>query len=143
MLLLAHTLTGAVIGTKISNPYLVIILSFFSHIILDIIPHSNLPFPKKADPIQILKTMPDVIPSLGIYFLFLFYFPGHWLNITLGVTFAILIDFLTLFSLMPKLNGIMSKFYHFHEIIQGETKLFLGLLTQSIYILTLLLILKS
>lgn len=142
MLLIAHTLTGAVIGAKISNPYLVIIISFFSHIILDSIPHVNLDFPRKADPKQILKTMPDVIPSIGIYFLFLFFFPQHWVNITLGVTFAIIMDFVTLFELIPALDKFLAKFYHFHEKIQRKDRLLLGSLIQMIYVFFLLIILK-
>jgi len=138
MILLAHAFTGAVIGTKIDNWFLVAILSFFSHIILDSIPHANLPIPKKPEPIQILKTLPDVVPSIGIYFVFLFVYPQHWVNITIGVAFAIILDFLSLFELIPKFDKWLGKLYRFHERIQNKERLIEGSLFQIIYILLLL-----
>lgn len=142
MVLLAHALTGAIIGTKISNPFFVATLCFISHIILDSIPHVNLPIPRKADPLQILKTLPDVIPSIGVYFLFLVSFPEHWISITIGVTFAILIDLISLFKLVPGINNHLAKFYEFHDRIQRKERLFLGLIVQVIYIIFMLNILR-
>lgn len=138
MVLLAHTLTGAIIGIKISNPFFVATLCFISHIILDSIPHVNLPIPRKADPLQILKTLPDVLPSIGLYFVFLYVFPQHWVNITIGVAFAIILDFLSLFELIPKFDKWLSKLYRFHERIQNKERLIEGSLFQIIYILLLL-----
>jgi len=138
MILLAHTFTGAVIGVKLGNPYLVAILAFISHIILDSIPHANLPIPRKPEPIQILKTLPDVLPSIGLYFVFLYIFPQHWVNITIGVAFAILLDFLSLFELIPKFDKWLSKLYRFHERIQNKERLIEGSLFQIIYILLIL-----
>jgi hypothetical protein len=39
MILLTHMFFGAVIASKISNPFLAIILAFLSHYLLDFIPH--------------------------------------------------------------------------------------------------------
>jgi hypothetical protein len=39
MILLVHLLFGALIGQKIANPFLAVILAFLSHYLLDSIPH--------------------------------------------------------------------------------------------------------
>jgi len=38
---LPHTLAGATIATKITNPFLALPLAFLSHFILDLFPHWN------------------------------------------------------------------------------------------------------
>jgi hypothetical protein len=47
MILLVHLLLGALIGQKISNPILAIVLAFLSHYFLDFIPHIE--YPLKED----------------------------------------------------------------------------------------------
>ena len=39
MILLIHLLLGALIGQKITNPILAIVLAFLSHYLLDLLPH--------------------------------------------------------------------------------------------------------
>lgn len=141
MVLLAHTLTGAIIGLKIKSPLIVIVLSFISHFILDRLPHTNLPIPKKIDPLQFLRTLPDVLPSICLYFVFLYYYPSHWVNITLGVAFAILIDLMSLLRLLPKIDSFLKWLDNLHDKIQGKVSLLPGLFIQVIYITFLLVIL--
>ena len=43
MILLAHLLFGAVIGSLVKNIYLAVILAFLSHYLLDILPHIEYP----------------------------------------------------------------------------------------------------
>ena len=138
MVLLAHTLTGAVIGVKIKSSIIVIILSFVSHFILDRIPHKNLPIPKKPEPFHLIRALPDVLPSIAIYFAFLYFHPEHWINITLGVAFAILVDFISLFRLIPKLNGLLKWLYDLHDKVQGKAALLTGIFIQITYIAFLL-----
>ena len=66
MILLAHTITGAIIGEKISNPFLVSLIALISHFILDRIPHWNYEVPKKFNAQFVLNILPDIIPSVII-----------------------------------------------------------------------------
>jgi hypothetical protein len=141
MVLLAHTLTGAVIGLKIKSPLIVIILCFVSHFILDRLPHTNLSIPKKIDPFQIIGTFPDVLPSICLYLVFLYVYPTHWINITLGVAFAILVDIMSLFRLLPRIDKYLKWLYNLHDKIQGRTSLLPGLFIQVVYITFLVVIL--
>ena len=54
MLLLTHTITGAVIGEKISNPIIISLIALASHFILDSLPHSDLKVPTKFDTWKLL-----------------------------------------------------------------------------------------
>lgn len=141
MVLLAHTLTGAIIGIKIKSPLIVIILSFISHFILDRLPHTNLPIPKKIDPVQFLKTLPDVLPSISLYLVFLYIYPNHWINITLGVAFAILVDIMSLLKLLPKIDKYLKWIDNIHDKIQSKASFIPGLFVQVIYLTFLLVIL--
>lgn len=141
MVLLAHTLTGAVIGLKIKNTLIVIILSFISHFILDSLPHINLPIPKKIDPVKFLRTLPDVLPSICLYLVFLYIYPTHWINITLGVAFAILVDIMSLFRLFSKIDKYLKWLDNLHDKIQGKASFIPGLFVQVIYVTFLLVIL--
>lgn len=144
MLLLSHTITGAVIGQKINDPTIIILLAFTSHFILDRIPHWNYNVPDKFDLWEFSKTLPDIITSILVYLVFLFAYPDQWLNISLGVCFAILPDFLTLTQYIPGLKILFKSLNKFHLKIQGHInkryKTFWGLLSQIIYITLLIII---
>jgi hypothetical protein len=141
MLLLAHTITGAVIGEKIGNPWLGMILALGSHFILDWIPHWSYDVPAKFDPREFIKILPDVIPSCLIYILFIFSYPEHWLTITIAVTAAIIPDFLTLTHYIPGLNKIFSTFVAWHGRLQVHDDKIIGLTSQVVYIGMLIVIL--
>jgi hypothetical protein len=143
MLLLAHTITGAVIGQKIGNPWLISALALGSHFLLDWIPHWSYDVPEKMDAREFIKIVPDVLPSILIYLVFLYSFPQQWFNITLGVGLAILPDFLTLTRYFPFLSKLFRRFQTFHNHIQVHDYKVLGIATQVIYIGLLIIILKS
>ena len=76
MILLVHLLLGALIGQKISNPFLAIILAFLSHYFLDLFPHIEYPI-KNIKQKQWHKAMPDILRVIldfcsGISLIFLF-----------------------------------------------------------------------
>jgi len=147
MLLLTHTITGAVIGEKISNPIIISLIALASHFILDSLPHSDLKVPTKFDTWKFLRILPDIIPAILIYITFIFTYPDQWLTIHLGITCAILPDFLSLSKYMPKFQKIMAPLNNWHKKIQWQLdsnfkKKILGLLTQIIYITILIIILK-
>ena len=142
MILLSHTITGAIIGHKIGNPYLISAIALASHFILDMIPHWNYDVPGKFSTWKLLPILPDIIPSIIVYLVFLFSFPDQWLYISLGVCFAILPDFTTLTRYIPLLKKIFRPINKFHKKIQSEIEIpLLGLSTQIVYISFLIIIL--
>jgi hypothetical protein len=143
MLLLSHVITGAVIGQKVHNPYLVSSLALASHFVLDWVPHWSYDVPNKFDVREFVKITPDALMSIIVYIVFLFSYPEQWLVITLGVGFAILPDFLTLTHYIPGLKVIFKKFNAWHGKIQVHDEKWLGLLTQAVYIGMLLIVLLA
>ncbi len=141
MLLLAHVTTGAILGEKIANPWLVCILAFGSHFILDWIPHWSYEIPKRFDPREFLRIMPDLAAAAVIFIVFLYGYPDQWLNIVLGAFFASLPDALTLANYVPGLKAIFSKFNDWHGRLQVHDERILGLLTQIVYISLIIVIL--
>lgn len=143
MLLLTHTIAGAVIGEKINNPLFVIIIALASHFLLDWIPHWSYDVPNKFDPRELIKILPDIIPTCLVYLTFIFSYPGSWKMISLGVTFAILPDFLTLTHYIPGLNKIFKPFNQWHGQLQVHDEKILGLLTQVVFISMLIIVLLA
>ncbi|MDP2683841.1 MAG: hypothetical protein Q8P20_02180 [bacterium] len=144
MILLAHVTTGAVIGLKFQDPTIVILLSFLSHFILDRLPHWNYDVPKKAKSQAFLTMLPDIIPTVLVWLVFIFTYPDHWLIISVGVAFAILPDFISLGWYFPSLKKIVLPFLKFHKMIQGEiskkyNRALWGLSSQIIYLTLLIL----
>jgi len=99
MILLVHLLLGALIGQKILNPFLAIILAFLSHYFLDLIPHVeyNIKNIKKkqwqvAYP-EFLKVFLDFIS--GVFLIYIF--SSNHFAIYACAFFAILPDGLSLF----------------------------------------------
>lgn len=154
MLLISHVTTGAIIGQKLSHPAFIILLSFISHFILDRIPHWNY-LDSKQDGKEYteqesfslwkyLAALPDIITGVLIYVLFLFSYPDQWLNISLGVCFAILPDFITFTKYIPSIKKIFRPINKLHFKAQGHIKkykAFIGIFNQVIYFSILILIL--
>jgi len=82
-----------------------------------------------------------------VYLIFLFSYPDMWFNISLGVGFAILPDFLSLTKFIPGIKKIFKPLNDFHKIIQGTFKKFnelvFGLINQVIYLVFLITIFLS
>ncbi|PIU68546.1 hypothetical protein COS81_03620 [candidate division WWE3 bacterium CG06_land_8_20_14_3_00_42_16] len=73
MFLTPHAVAGIVIAAKIQNPFLAIILAFFSHFVLDAIPHwttsiTNLLRDKKAFVVLLIDSFLSL--GLGLFFAF-------------------------------------------------------------------------
>lgn len=122
MILLVHLLFGAAIGSMVNNISLAIILAFFSHYFLDLIPHIEYPI-KNADKKQwedlrldILKISADFL--LGI--LIIFMLSNNQPIIYLCALVAILPD-----GLMILGHIFPNKFLNIHEKIHSEKVHFL------------------
>jgi len=118
MILTAHLLFGALIGKKISNPFLAIVLAYFSHYFLDVFPHVEYDI-ENIKKNQWRKSAPDILRVsldflLGILLILIFsqnkpiiYFCGF---------FAILPDGLTILNYFFP-NKILKAHNNFHEKI--------------------------
>ena len=151
MLLLSHTITGAVIGQKTGDPIVISLIALISHFILDRIPHWNYLDQQghkeyneneKFHLWKYIEAVPDIITTLLVYFTFLFCFPDKWLEISLGVGFAILPDFLTLSKYIPYIKSVFRPLNKLHYKIQGRIKKYhkavVGLAIQILYICLLM-----
>jgi hypothetical protein len=116
MILLVHMLFGALIGEKISNVVLAIILAYFGHYFLDLIPHIEYEIEnitekkwKKALP-QILLVGLDFFAGISLIVLF----SKNYLIIYVCAFFAILPDGFSVLSLFLK-HKILEKHSAFHQ----------------------------
>lgn len=118
MILIVHVIFGAAIGSIIKNAYIAIILAFFSHYLLDIIPHIDYPIyiiEKK----QLGRILPDLINvtldfCLGLLLIVIFSKNQPIIYIC-GFSSAIP-DLLTaLYYLKP--NKILAAHYNLHQKI--------------------------
>ncbi|MFA6098432.1 MAG: hypothetical protein WCV50_00655 [Patescibacteria group bacterium] len=143
MIILAHTVTGCIIGQQIENPFLGSLASFSSHFLLDKWPHWNFE-PKNLSARELAKLIPDAICSILIYIAFLAIFPERIISITLAVFFSLLPDMLTAAKFFAKGRRIFKKLYFFHGLMQhefhGRFATSLGLLSQALYIGLLLIL---
>ncbi len=142
MLLLAHTLTGAVIGAKVSSPWLSFALGFTSHFLLDAIPHWNYPVPQRIHIRDFIVFWPDLTAPALLVLAFIALHPSALLAICFGVTGSILPDILTLTRHHVSLKRIFAPFRKFHEKIQHEIPFTPGVLVQIAYMLVLLALLR-
>jgi hypothetical protein len=116
MILLVHLLLGALIGQKISNPVLAIILAFLGHYFLDFFPHIEYPI-ENIKSKNWKKFLPDVFKifldfSAGI--ILIFTFSNNNPLVYICAFFSILPDGLTvLHSIFP--NKILEKHSDFHR----------------------------
>lgn len=135
MYLTVHALTGTFIGKQMVNPLLAFILGFFSHFILDIIPHTEPElFDKSIDKKDKLRTYSKkkLKKILGIAFidimvlatilaiiLAILYRQGETINslaIVSGIFGSLLPDMLTGCFLFSK-GKLFKKFTKFHRTI--------------------------
>ncbi len=115
MILLAHLLLGAAIGTAVKNPILAVILALLSHYLLDLLPHIEYPIENikqkqwhKARK-DFFKVAVDIISGIILILLFSKNYP----IIYICAFFAILPDGFSLLSLTFP-NKIFSKHDYFH-----------------------------
>lgn len=105
MISIAHLLLGALIGKSLNNVFVIALLSFVSHFILDALPHLDQGSFKKKDEFELRDWLLVILDlaigiSLVIYFALKFTF---W-NIVVGAFFAILPDLISGFAWFFNLN---------------------------------------
>ena len=132
MLIVSHVVAGAVIAKAIPNLWLAAPLAFFSHFLLDMIPHAQAPTGEGYRPIKrtYFSVVLDVIASL----IFLFFFKPS-LTTVVVIAAAILPDLLDLtrYNLFCYKNFRI--YYDFHDKIQNETNKPIGFITQTVLII--------
>ncbi|MDP3882798.1 MAG: hypothetical protein Q8Q48_01950 [Candidatus Staskawiczbacteria bacterium] len=117
MILLAHMLFGVAIGSYFKDPFLAILLAFFSHYLLDLLPHNEYSIKniseKKWD-----KAFPDIL-KIALDFGF------GIILISLFSTGAPIIFAIAFFAILPDGFSILSalfpnKFFALHDILHRK-----------------------
>ncbi len=147
MLSIAHGPTGALIASKISNPYISIPLILASHFLEDRVPHwdvgQGLTHKKKSKKAAFLQELFFDFP-FSILIVYLFFQAGRPFDYRpwLGWFFGLLPDFIEFPYLFLNFRGpIMKKFAAFHNWCHRSTSnKFWGLLPQVLVILLILLL---
>lgn len=119
MILATHALTGAVIGKNVESPFLVIIISFIVHYLMDSLRHGEYfdsRFAKLKDTwwrVALDLSIPIITLSTFAYF----ENPGplEMRNILLGSFFSMLPDGFTLIFWKYPRNSLLSQIKKFHE----------------------------
>lgn len=146
MLITPHALTGAAVGTLVTNPLLVIPLAICSHFILDSVPHwqeTLAPYtPTKKTYIRIPI---DVALTVTLVWVAVQWQPDHTAPMLLGAVTANMPDLDVMTIVIPKLRrNLIAKYWDWHCRIQRETASLFGVLTQLIVIgLSLVVIYES
>jgi hypothetical protein len=139
MLATSHSLTSALIFSKVYPPQLSLPLIFLSHYILDIFPHwdtgTGLTSGKKSKKIAVLETLVDL--AVGFSLVFIFFQKGKpfspllWLAVLLGIL-PDLLEFPALFfDKRPFPINVLEKF---HQTLHKRAKLPWGFIYQLIFI---------
>ena len=116
MILLAHLLLGALIGSKVSNIFLAIILALLSHYLLDLFPHIEYPI-ENIEKKQWRKALPDILRVLldfSISILLISLLSKNTLLVYICAFFAILPDGLSLLESTTN-NNLLKKHGMFHH----------------------------
>ena len=116
MILITHMLMGAAIASKITNPILAVILAFFSHYLLDLIPHNEYPVEnlKNGEWNNALPDFLRVILDFCLGILLISMLSGGELIIYICAFFAILPDGLTILNSIFS-NEILEIHNNFHR----------------------------
>jgi hypothetical protein len=116
MILTPHLLLGAVIAVKIQNPFLAILLAFFSHYFLDFIPHIEYSI-KNIIEKNWKKSLPDFL-KLFLDFFFgialILFFTNKAPIIFICSFFAILPDGMSFLNIIVK-NKILKNHSELHQ----------------------------
>ncbi len=144
MLLSLHAVTGAVIGIAVHQPLLSAPIAFATHVLLDATPHWNFPVPQKRTLRGFWVSFgPDMVGTILVTGLLMFWFSEVWLSVLWGVCWASLPDFLTLFEKQDPWARILRAFYTLHERAQWEVSRGPGLAIQGFYLAILVFVLIS
>jgi hypothetical protein len=116
MILLVHLLLGSLIGEKINNPILAIVLAFLGHYLLDLFPHVEYDIENIKNK-NWKKSLPDILRvildfSCGILLIFLF--SNNHPIVYVCAFFAILPDGLSLLGSVTK-DKILENHSYIHQ----------------------------
>lgn len=118
MILATHALVGAAIGEKVSNPWLIIILSLITHFALDTFRHGDYVSKDSRikDTIGKFIIFDFSIPLIIILFYIFLRHPNSdaLRNMIIGILASILPDILTFINWIFKLDFLRS-YYKFHS----------------------------
>lgn len=153
MILTPHILAGAAIGSQINDPFLVALVAFVSHFVLDFIPH---PEEYNIDNLKIkrinkyfIKDLAKVFVDFVAGFLIVFYFSRdsyNFSNILIGAFFGALPDGLQFLSFQFnfKFLQILQKFHiRIHFFKDRSVPQIIKFSSQIVITLLALLILSS
>ncbi len=129
MFLIVHTAAATVLSQQTANPMLVFLLSFFSHFVLDFIPHGDEKLTDRTKPknVQFRKLFWAATADSFLIFLFSVYYlltfaPTHFGLFFVALGGAILPDLISGLSFV--LNGrfnkdypLLAKFQNIHKTI--------------------------
>ena len=133
MLTSPHAATGALIGTLVPNPILVVPLAIASHFLLDTILHWQETLPPYTPTKKTYIRLPiDIALAVGITVLIARWHPGNSTSIWTGAISANLPDLDSLLVLTPQYleKGVLKKYWDWHCRIQNETSRWAGVWTQ-------------
>ena len=146
--MIIHALIGGLIGSYSHSVILIIILCILSHILMDIFPHWDGPFDRalfyskgevKVEKIQIILHFFDLIFSLLIIIILYLEFDNSL--IILGGFVSIFPDIIKIgyFTRLRKSNWYM-RHLKFHSKIQNEVNWKLGLITQAVILISMIIL---
>lgn len=141
MLITPHAILGASIAAKVENPFLVLPISFFSHYLLDLVPHwQETLYPYIPTKKTVIRTFFDLLISFIIVYFIAKDSKMPWLIWSAGVI-ANISDLDTLISLNKKSFKFkpFKVYYNLHGKIQRETGSLLGILPQLLVVILSLL----
>lgn len=153
MLITPHVAVGCAIGAQVSNPYLVAVLSFISHYVLDMLPHYDAGVRHGNPPGKITFDKWDwvlVIADILVAFLMMYWFYeiSHNINIIIGGLVTFMVDFLDKIFFISWKDGklslvkdryipIISPMNKFHKMIHyklNPNKWYWGVILQIIVV---------
>lgn len=144
MLLVVHILTGAAIGLIIQNYWLIFVLAFISHLILDAVPHYEYDIePLKGGVInkEFFLALPKPLADLaagGLLIFWLAWQPGSIGYVMTGIFAALLLDGLSFMYWLTKFSWleVIVSFHRFtiHPKNNKNTPFLKGAITQILAI---------
>lgn len=150
MFLTVHGITGVIIGQSTSNLWLAFIIGFFSHYLLDLIPHGDINLvpneiskkEKEVERVAKIALVDVVIMTVLLVFLHSRGLISLTLPILAGVTGSIFPDLFTGFCLLSK-HPWFKKYLIFHHRLHYVSNKFnvsfkTGLVIQLIFLVTFL-----
>jgi hypothetical protein len=150
MLELAHALTGAVIAAKVPSPWLSLPISFFSHFLVDLLPHWNpnltktkkkrglFYLPSRTVTLIIIDCLVGLFLSLFLAFRALPDF-NRALVIVAGTFLAVLPDLAEApYLFLGRKSWLSDQLIAFQQKHQGKVPFLPGILFQILYVILLL-----